>query len=334
MKNDVEIVEEEGTELFDSSKGKVEEQPLNIVEESAAALEDYKKEAEKINAKYSQNADSTDPIGYWVGFFKKAGKDWDNGKAVVVDDGFMWNRENKINISVDSIADTLAYGHSVVAGNHRPFKGSVKKTDIGLEFKVREPGDDKYDGEFIFIIANGHCEGSWRAFGDIDITSRVYSLEKKKYKYNPDIQIEKPAMNTMARRFVDWNSYNEWEVSYAEEFEDAFEEEFDETWIEREFASATNAIYEVNASNTLLEKEQVENLSRGDLTIIRNAIYARHGYSFKSRPLRVFFDAQSWYIPVHNDIKADFTALEKKNIELLLRYEKNAAEYYDRFGRG
>jgi len=147
-------------------------------------------------------------------------------------------------------------------------------------------------------------------------------------------QLEKPAMNSMARRFVDWNSYNEWEVSYADEFEETFEEEFDETYIQREFATATDAIYTVNASNTLLSREQVMNLSRGDLNIIRNAIYARHGYSFKSRPLRVFFDAQSWYIPVLNDIKNDFTELEQKNIALLLKYEKNAAEYYDSFGRG
>ncbi|MFN5849409.1 MAG: YARHG domain-containing protein, partial [Chitinophagales bacterium] len=65
-----------------------------------------------------------------------------------------------------------------------------------------------------------------------------------------------------------------------------------------------------------------------------NMIYARHGYSFKNRPLRVFFDAQEWYIPVHTDIKKDLTEIEKKNIQLLLKYEKNAKEYYDYFGRG
>ena len=53
-----------------------------------------------------------------------------------------------------------------------------------------------------------------------------------------------------------------------------------------------------------------------------------------NRPLRVFFDQQLWYIPVHADITRDFTPVELANIELLLRYEGNAAEYYDRFGRG
>ena len=109
--------------------------------------------------------------------------------------------------------------------------------------------------------------------------------------------------------------------------------EFEE-WVSKEFASATEVIYRINASNTLLKKKDVENLKKGDLTIIRNTIYARHGYSFKNRPLRVFFDAQSWYIPVHTNIKSDFTEIEKENIKLLLRYEKNAIEYYDYFGRG
>lgn len=83
-----------------------------------------------------------------------------------------------------------------------------------------------------------------------------------------------------------------------------------------------------------MKKRDVENLKKGDLTIIRNTIYARHGYSFKNRPLRVFFDAQSWYVPVHSDIRANFSEIEKKNIQLLLSFEQNAAEYYDYFGRG
>ena len=56
--------------------------------------------------------------------------------------------------------------------------------------------------------------------------------------------------------------------------------------------------------------------------------------SFKNRPLRIFFDAQEWYIPVNIDIKSNLTEIEKENIQLLLKYEKNAVEYYDSFGRG
>ena len=73
---------------------------------------------------------------------------------------------------------------------------------------------------------------------------------------------------------------------------------------------------------------------RRDLEVMRNAIYARHGYSFQNREMRVFFDNYvSWYIPVSIDMTKQLTPIEKQNIELLKRYEKHAATYYDRFGR-
>ena len=72
---------------------------------------------------------------------------------------------------------------------------------------------------------------------------------------------------------------------------------------------------------------------RRDLEVMRNAIYARHGYSFQNRQMRVIFDDIDWYIPVSVDVTAELTELEKANIELLKRYENHAATYYDRFGR-
>jgi len=248
-------------------------------------------------------ADKNHILGYWVGYFENADVD-----AYI----------DEINIK-----DSLVVGHSVVAGNDRPFKGKVYKNYIGTYFfKVSEPGDDKYDGEFDFKIINNQLIGEWKAYGDINIQERKYTLEKKTFEYNPDVMLERSS------RYVNWTKYTEKLIR------DEYDEGEFEEWIAKEFATATELIYEKNASNTILSKTDVENLKKGDLTIIRNAIYARHGYSFKHRPLRVFFDAQSWYIPVHTNIKNDFTEIEKQNIELLLRYEKNATEYYDRFGRG
>ena len=77
-------------------------------------------------------------------------------------------------------------------------------------------------------------------------------------------------------------------------------EEFEEN---TSFASATDNIYNLNVSVVKLTESKVSNLSKGDLTIIRNTIYERHGYSFKYMPQSVFFDKQSWYMPVSNDIR-------------------------------
>jgi len=270
--------------------------------------------------------DNTEFLGSWVGYFRKdTGEEFDSeGRSLVVDEGFIWNRENKINISIDRIIGDSVIGHSVVAGNDRPFYGRKFRDRIAdpITFILREPGDDKYDGEFRFYVEDGSLEGTWTAYGDLEIKNRKYQLERKTFAYDPEVMVHQ------ATSYVDWNKSIQNEVT-----EDFGEGEVYE-WIQKEFASATNAIYEINASTEQLSKEVVENLKKGDLTIIRNAIYARHGYSFKHRPLRVFFDAQPWYIPVHTDIRSDFTELEKENIQLLLKYEKNAAEYYDTFGRG
>lgn len=45
-------------------------------------------------------------------------------------------------------------------------------------FKVKEPGDDKYDGAFIFKTSGNKLIGKWTAYKNIDIKNREYELEK------------------------------------------------------------------------------------------------------------------------------------------------------------
>ncbi|MEL6924283.1 MAG: YARHG domain-containing protein, partial [Bacteroidota bacterium] len=87
------------------------------------------------------------------------------------------------------------------------------------------------------------------------------------------------------------------------------------------------------ASVDKLTRADVENMHKGDLEVMRNAIYARHGYSFKNRKMRYVFNYVDWYMPVSTDIRAQLTDIEKENIALLKRYEQHAERYYDSFGR-
>jgi hypothetical protein len=264
---------------------------------------------------------------YWVGFFKPHRNINLKGKYIAADEGLYWGRNNKISISIDTIINDSVIGNSVVAGNHRPFNGNYKECENGFEYEVKEPGDDKYDGVFKFKIIENELIGVWDAYKTIDIPKREYRLSLKTYKYDSNIMLNKH------NRYGDWNKFAN-EKSSVEVYNEGTPDEEIYEWIQREYASSTDKIYEINASTTLLTKDDVENLTSSDLLVIRNTIYARHGYSFKNRPLRVFFDSQDWYIPVHADIKQDFTEIELKNIQLLLKYEKNAKEYYDYFGRG
>jgi hypothetical protein len=86
-------------------------------------------------------------------------------------------------------------------------------------------------------------------------------------------------------------------------------------------------------STTLLTTEDVENLDKSTLLYMRNEIFARHGYCFRKKDIRLMFEFEDWYVPNTVDIKDDLTEIEIKNIKLIQRYEKYAVDYGDDFGR-
>ena len=204
----------------------------------------------------------------------------------------------------------MIYGYSVVAGNERVFSGSYKKSNGEYIVSVKEPGNNKYDGSFEFIINKpGKLTGSWKANDPkLTVPERSFALESRPYKYDPSLQLPE-------------------EVS-----EDAIYGTFDEKTQKGEVLTA-DALTK-NASTNLLKSSDVENMYKGDLEVLRNAIYARHGYSFKNLRMRTLFDTYAdWYMPVTTDVTDLLTDIEKKNIELIKRYEKHASKYYDEFGR-
>ncbi len=87
------------------------------------------------------------------------------------------------------------------------------------------------------------------------------------------------------------------------------------------------------SSQRPLKPTDVENLMKEELEFMRNEIFARHGYCFSKKHLRQQFEMEDWYIPNTVDIKGFLTDIEKKNIEMIKRYEKYADEYGDEYGR-
>ena len=87
------------------------------------------------------------------------------------------------------------------------------------------------------------------------------------------------------------------------------------------------------SSQRLLRADDVENLPKRELEFMRNEIFARHGFCFKKKNLRQEFEMQDWYVPNTVDIKGFLTDVEKKNIQMIKRYEKYADDYGDEYGR-
>ena len=87
------------------------------------------------------------------------------------------------------------------------------------------------------------------------------------------------------------------------------------------------------ASQRVLTEEDIWNYTSEELRLMRNEIYARHGYCFKIKDMRYHFESQDWYMPVTTDIRTALTDIEVQNIELVYEYETYYEEYYDDFGR-
>ena len=66
------------------------------------------------------------------------------------------------------------------------------------------------------------------------------------------------------------------------------------------------------------------NLLDWDLTRLRNAPYARHGYIFHDARLRTYFGQKVWYKPTtagQNVAEGQFSPAERANIALLQRFK-------------
>ena len=74
-------------------------------------------------------------------------------------------------------------------------------------------------------------------------------------------------------------------------------------------------------SERLLTEDDLKGLSKEELKIMRNWIFARHGYKFKTANMQEYFNAQDWYVGVNDDVSSMLSSIEKKNIELIKRYE-------------
>lgn len=294
-----------------------------------------------------------DLIGYWVGWFVP---DLTKEQRQKLSEQEYYPSRNKINISIDRFQGDSVYGHSVVANNNRPFKGIMMTSGMSYSFDVVEPGDDKHDGHFLFQIdkRDSVIRGNWTAYNPrLRVPKRSFGLSKKIFVYNPSLELEfwytddskhpnHDSINLVY--FLDGRSFDvalrDYMAYGEDEFADMNEEEklnqLDKILMEMneyEVYTVSDKFDDFNSSKDILTVQFVSELSKADIYIMRNSIYARHGYSFKKQDLRNYFDNQDWYIPVHANIATDLTEIEKQNIKLLLSFEEHAEEYYDQFGR-
>ena len=257
-----------------------------------------------------------DLIGYWVG----TGLSMDTTATSA--DMNEYNYE-KINFSIDSIQGDLVFGHTVWLGKSRVFKGNMQNEGGFYMMRVNQEGDDKWVGTFIANIAQSDNVMNivWEPQNTKIDQSIDLTLTKTLFVYSPDYSLEDGG------QFIDYQKSKQVTETYTDE--DGQKHEY----VDDSYITTTDEVFKYNPSKQLLTKEQVENMTKADIFVLRNSIYARHGFAFHLPALRDYFGYMGWYVPVRTSIEHELSDTEIKNIELLMRYEEHAKEFYDVFGR-
>lgn len=94
------------------------------------------------------------------------------------------------------------------------------------------------------------------------------------------------------------------------------------TWVEpKPGVEAASPLEDPKRLNGLLTLADLEDLSRRDLRILRNMVYARHGRPFKSEVLHEYFTTLDWYQPDEKYTDGRLSAVDRKNVQLIQSVE-------------
>lgn len=72
------------------------------------------------------------------------------------------------------------------------------------------------------------------------------------------------------------------------------------------------------ASFRILSKEKISKLRKNELQILKNEIFARYGFIFRTgSEMDKYFNKQSWYVPMHKNVNLFLNEIEIKNLKLI-----------------
>lgn len=228
----------------------------------------------------------------------------------------------KLSLKINRITRDSVYGQSIVDGNQRPFRGIFN--DATKSFVLDEPGENKTDGRFEIKLAGDSLTGNWKAFKKTAVRAplKTVKLVKREFVYNPNFMLDENS------DLIDWENPKNFVEKYTDE-----ETGKTENFTASKNRIASDAVFRINASRQKLTEKDLKNLRKLDLEIIKNSVFARHGYSFKKATYRNFFEQTDWYIPVSANVDNELSPMEKENVALLNRFIKYAEDKYDSFGR-
>ena len=191
--------------------------------------------------------------------------------------------------------------------------------------------DFNHDGEdeiLDFSVGNGilysiqsfdfvNNKYKWLLDISVDFPSSVPAFEFIIYNKKQGIKIYQ--FNNETRNFL-WNFYyyDRIQQKYVQD-ESASSEELEQIHGSPDFFAEAGIDY-TKLERHLLPSD-LEGFSKPALRIWRNAIYARHGRTFKSEDLQALFNEYAWYKPDENYSDEKLTDIDKANIKLIQEFE-------------
>jgi len=158
-----------------------------------------------------------------------------------------------------------------------------------------------------------------KVFGVGSENSRNYMNED--YSYNDQYTQEYLEANDYEYNEYDDEydeNYTDYDIDNSSEYTAEYE---DESWNDMSEYILPYSDYEY------VEQEQLKRLSKEELRIARNEIFARHGRIFNDDALRAYFESKSWYYPefepdeFDSQMESILNEVEKENVQLIKKEE-------------
>lgn len=80
------------------------------------------------------------------------------------------------------------------------------------------------------------------------------------------------------------------------------------------------------SNSRVLEAHELSGMTKSELSIARNEIYARYGWRFESEKFSDYFERKAWYIASEYVGNIVFSDVERANIDLIVEMEQTASE--------
>ncbi len=151
---------------------------------------------------------------------------------------------------------------------------------------------------------------------ELELKERELALEEKKDREEQLMTEKEKRLNNEDEDFSSRREY----VEREEEKNRDNRPRTNKRRIEKDYSNYQPGLYP-EASTRYITSNDLRNKSRWQLKIMRNEIYARHGFIFQTREMRNYFNNQSWYNPVYNNVTHMLTSIEKSNIAYIKKFE-------------